>query len=46
MREWGTVYILPCQCPVYAFFAGERFSAGHLSQNWLCNSDTSSGCGG
>jgi hypothetical protein len=46
MREWRTVYILACQCPVYALFAGERFWAGHLSQNWLRSSDTSNGCGG
>jgi hypothetical protein len=46
MREWRTVYIPPRQCPVYPLFAGEWMSAGHFSQNWQCNSDTSSGCGG
>jgi hypothetical protein len=46
MREWRTVYILPRQCPVYALFAGEWVSAGHFSQNWLCNSDTGCGRGG
>jgi hypothetical protein len=46
MREWRTVYILPCQCTVYALFAGEWVSASHLSENWLCNRDTCCGDGG
>jgi hypothetical protein len=46
MREWRTVYILPCQRPLYALFAGEWVSARHLSQNGLCNSDTHCGRGG